>query len=79
MIRRFFTLIFVIALSGLMGTGVGILIAPMEGAETRERMSEFIDEHGSTLVEGLEQSGRVIGSAIKLVTARVASDKNETD
>ena len=78
MIRRFFTLIFVITLSGLMGTGVGVLIAPMEGAETRKRMSEFIDKHGSTLVEGFEQGGRVIGSAIDLVTARVALDKNAT-
>ena len=55
MFRRFITLIFVATLSGTAGTGVGILIAPAEGAETRERVSAFVDEHGCTLIEGLER------------------------
>ena len=76
MLRRFFTLIFVATLSGVMGTGVGILIAPAEGAETRERVSSFMDEHGGIFIEGLERGGRALGTALDFVTARVASDKD---
>ena len=74
MFRRFITLIFVATLSGTAGTGVGILIAPAEGAETRERVSAFVDEHGCTLIEGLERGGRALGDAIEFVTSRVSSE-----
>ena len=74
MFRRFITLIFVAALSGITGTGVGILIAPAEGAETRERVSAFVDEHGRTLIKSLERGGRALGDAIEFVTSRVSSE-----
>ena len=74
MFRRFMTLIFVAALSGIAGTGVGILIAPAEGAQTRERVSAFVDEHGRTLIEGLEQGGRALGDAIEFATSRMSSE-----
>ena len=74
MFRRFMTLIFVVALSSIAGTGVGILIAPAEGTETLERVSAFVDEHGRTLIEGLEWGGRALGDAIEFVTSRVSSE-----
>ena len=75
MFRRFMTLIFVAVLSSIAGAGVGILIAPAEGAtETLERVSVFVDEHGRTLIEGLERGGRALGDAIEFVTSRVSSE-----
>ena len=74
MFRRLITLVFVAALSSIAGTGVGILIAPAEGAETRDRVSAFVDEHGRPLIERLEQGGRALGNAIDFVTSRVSSE-----
>ena len=76
MFRSFITLIFVATLSGMTGTGLGILIAPAEGAQTRQHLSVFMNEQGGTLMEGLDRGRRALGYALEFVTSRVRPNEN---
>ena len=71
MVRRFLTLVSVAVISGAVGTGVGVLIAPAKGEDTREKVSVFVERHGGTLREGLEKGQQALGDVIEFVTTRV--------
>ena len=71
MFRRFLTLVTVAAISGTVGTGLGILIAPAKGEDTREKVSAFVERHGGTLKQGLEKGQQALGDVIEFVRTRM--------
>ncbi len=73
MLRRFVTLLVVATLSGLGGTMLGILIAPAPGAETRERMSGFFEQHGDLVTDTVEQGRHLADALVDFLTTRLSS------
>ena len=71
MLTRFLTLVSVAIISGAVGTGVGMLIAPAKGKDTREKVSVFVERHGGTLKEGLEKGQQALGDVIEFVTTLI--------
>ena len=67
------TLLCVALLSGLTGTGLGILIAPAPGNETRMRMSGFVEEHGDLVAGTVEQGRHLADAIVEFLTSRLSS------
>ena len=76
MLKHLITLLFVALLSGITGTGFGILTAPAAGTQTRQHLSALVAEHRDTLLESLEGRGRIAANALEFLTSRVKPNKN---
>ncbi len=68
MITRFLVLVFVSGVSGATGIGLGLLLAPAPGAETREAVSAFIDSHEEFLTELYSRGAETFDSAVSAVS-----------
>ncbi len=74
-LRRLFTLSAVAVLAGLIGVGVGVLIAPVKGSDARAWLASLVDEHGPTVRQNMRKAGDAVGSAVDFVASRV-DDQN---
>ena len=72
MFKRLVTLLFVALISGMVGTTTGILIAPAAGAETRERMTIFFEEHGTDVREGVQWSRQFLGDVVGFISSQLS-------
>ena len=73
-LRRFFTLSTVALLAGLIGVGVGVLVAPATGSDTRTWLSSLVDEHGPTVRQNMRKAGDSVSSAIDFVASKVDTE-----
>ena len=73
MIRRLFFLIFVIGLAGTAGLSVGLLYAPAPGEDTRRKLSEVFEEHGSTFTDLFALGRDAFNYAVEAVSGIDAS------
>jgi gas vesicle protein len=73
-LRRFFTLSTVALLAGLIGVGVGVLVAPATGSDTRTWLASLVDEHGPTVRQNMRKAGDSVSSAIDFVASKVDTE-----
>ena len=73
-LRRFFTLSTVALLAGLIGVGVGVLVAPATGSDTRTWLASVVDEHGPTVRQNMRKAGDSVSSAIDFVASKVDTE-----
>ena len=76
MLRRFITLVSVAMLSAIVGVGMGILIAPASGENTREHLSLFIDEHSELFNTTIDRGREAFNQAYEFVTSHVSTTTN---
>ena len=70
-LRRLFTLSAVALLAGLIGVGVGFLVAPANGSDTRAWLASLIDEHGPAVRQNMRKAGDSVSSAVDFVASKV--------
>lgn len=77
-LKRLLTLSLFTLLAGLVGIGVGILVAPAKGSETRAVLHSLIDQHGPTVKQNMQEASNSMDSAIDYVVSHVddATEKN---
>lgn len=73
-LRRLFTLSTVAFLAGLFGFGVGLLVAPAEGSDTRAWLASLVDEHGPAVRQNMRKAGDSVSSAIDFVASKVDAE-----
>jgi len=70
-LRRLFGVSVVALLAGLVGVGVGLLVAPAAGSDTRAWLAGKVQEHGPTVKENIQKAGGSVGDAAEFVAAQV--------
>ena len=58
-------------LAGLVGVGIGLLVAPATGSDTRAWLAEQVQEHGPTVKQNIQKAGDSVGDAAEFVAAQV--------
>lgn len=68
MLTRFLVLVLVSGLSGAIGIGLGFLLAPAPGAETREAVTAFFDSHEDLLTELYSRGSEAFDNAVSAMS-----------
>ncbi|MCS5687885.1 MAG: hypothetical protein NZ659_03800 [Acidimicrobiales bacterium] len=75
-LRRLFGMSVVALLAGLVGGGIGLLVAPATGSDTRAWLAEKVQEHGPTVKQNIQNAGDSVGDAAEFVAAQVETVTN---
>ena len=71
LLRRLFGVSVVALLAGLVGVGVGLLVAPASGSDTRAWLAGKVEKHGPTVKQNKQKAGSSVGDAAEFVAAQV--------
>jgi gas vesicle protein len=71
LLRRLFGVSIVALLAGLVGVGVGLLVAPASGSDTRAWLAGKVEKHGPTVKQNIQKAGSSVGDAAEFVAAQV--------
>ena len=63
-------------LAGLVGLGVGLLVAPASGSDTRAWLAGKVEKHGPTVKQNIQKAGDSVGDAADFVAAQVETVTN---
>ena len=63
-------------LAGLAGVGIGLLVAPATGSDTRAWLAGKGQEHGPTVKQNIQKAGNSVGDAADFVAAQVETVTN---
>ncbi len=70
-LRRLFGMTVVALLAGLVGVGIGLLVAPATGSDTRAWLAGKVQKHGPAVKQNIQKAGNSVGDAAEFVAAQV--------